>query len=254
MKFVPVPIIGGPTDKQRVLFSVWETRAQDYQFFVTDTNRKWRKPPQPPHPKFKLDQSPTEAAVFVSWIDGQDFSAWLTARDRKSGIISTDLAYRLPTDHEWSCAAGLGGKEDPAKLPKDKVDKFLDKYPWGAGWPPPASTGNFADQTAKSEGAYAHPVTLPKYFESYDDGHAFIAPVGSFLPNEHGLYDLAGNVSEICQDWYNAERTNRVLRGASWSDDSAHTLASSWRNNIPEPGFSATVGFRLVLVPATTVV
>ncbi len=29
MKFVPVPIVGGPSDGQRVLFSVWETRAQD---------------------------------------------------------------------------------------------------------------------------------------------------------------------------------------------------------------------------------
>ena len=29
MKFVPVPIIGGPTGGQRTLFSVWETRLQD---------------------------------------------------------------------------------------------------------------------------------------------------------------------------------------------------------------------------------
>ena len=31
MKFVPVPIIGGPTDEQKVLFSVWDTRVQDYE-------------------------------------------------------------------------------------------------------------------------------------------------------------------------------------------------------------------------------
>ncbi len=31
MKFIPVPITGGPTDGQRVLFSIWETRVQDYE-------------------------------------------------------------------------------------------------------------------------------------------------------------------------------------------------------------------------------
>lgn len=253
MKFVPVPITGGPTDKQRVLFSIWETRAQDYQAFVTETNRKWRKSPQPPHPKFKMDQRPAEAAVYVSWIDAQDFSAWLTARDRKSRIISNDLAYRLPSDHEWSCAAGLGSKEDSGKLPHTKINKFLDVYPWGAGWPPPAGVGNFADQTAKAAGAYIHAGTSQKYLEGWDDGHAFIAPVGSFLPNEHGLHDLAGNVNELCQDWYNEEHTNRVQRNTNWGSHTANTLASSWRGEVAETHFSHTIGFRLVLVPSATV-
>ncbi len=44
MKFVPVPIIGGPTGGQRVLFSVWVTRVQDYEAFVKDTKSDWSKP------------------------------------------------------------------------------------------------------------------------------------------------------------------------------------------------------------------
>ena len=41
MKFVPVPITGGPTNGQRVLFSVWDTRVQDYEVFLKETKREW---------------------------------------------------------------------------------------------------------------------------------------------------------------------------------------------------------------------
>jgi formylglycine-generating enzyme required for sulfatase activity len=91
------------------------------------------------------------------------------------------------------------------------------------------------------------------------DGFSAEAPVGSFPSNEWGLFDMIGNVSEICRDeWspifyakspgedpYNPTLESSVVRGGSYEDDPAGLrIARRDRLDVGSRGFSC--GFRCV--------
>jgi formylglycine-generating enzyme required for sulfatase activity len=65
-------------------------------------------------------------------------------------------------------------------------------------------------------------------------GYVFTSPVGSFKPNAWGLYDMIGNVWQLCEDGYGPypqvptvdptgtpNASSHVQRGGSWSDGPA---------------------------------
>jgi hypothetical protein len=241
MRFVPVPITGGPTGGQRVLFSVWETRVQDYEVFVRETKRE--------RPKPVFEQGLTHPAMGVGWEDAQAFCVWLTEREHKDGRLASNERYRLPSDHEWSCAVGIGDREAAARLPNEKSGKFPDVFPWGRAWPPPATSGNFAGeelQPALTAGKYSY--IAGGVLAGYRDGHVHTAPAASFPANSLGLHDLSGNVWEWCEDWYDASGKERVLRGGSWDNNTPIHLRSSQRGRLtPAYRYFTSFGFRCVL-------
>jgi formylglycine-generating enzyme len=86
--------------------------------------------------------------------------------------------------------------------------------------------------------------------------------VGSFPANNYGLYDMAGNVGELCNDWYSdsyyssspynnptgpISGTVPVIRGGSWYQK-AYVCRISSRNFNGYPGTCSSMdGFRIVL-------
>jgi hypothetical protein len=233
MRFVPVPGTG-------VLFCVWETRVQDYRAYAEanpDVNRAWENllfggvevTPGPEHP-----------VVNVSWTDAKAFCEWLTRKEQKEELLGSQQFYRLPTDLEWSAAVGLG--PEIGDTPQARDGGVQGVYPWGTDWPPPPGVGNYADLTAKA--------SFPSWeiIDSYRDGFATTAPVGSFPPNELGLYDLGGNVWEWCEDRYDPDKDYRVVRGGSWfNQEPRHLLSSARDHHLPGYRYDC-YGFRVVLV------
>ena len=87
----------------------------------------------------------------------------------------------------------------------------------------------------------------------YNDGFVWASPVGSFAANQFGLFDMGGNVSQWCEDWFDLEHTKRVMRGANWSYGYRRTLLSSGRNAEPPDSPDTSRGFRCVLAPVPPV-
>ncbi len=222
MKFAPVG---------DVLFSVWQTRVRDFEAFAKATNFKssaWRQP------GFKQDGD--HPVANVSWNDAISFCKWLTEKEQKEGLLAPNQSYRLPTDLEWSKAVGL--TDETGRTPEARDMDVPDVYPWGIEWPPPAGAGNYTGEETGSDVA----------IKGYDDGFAWTSPVGSFKPNQFGLYDMGGNVWQWCMDWLNAEQKAKVLRGGSWYNGALKlSLLSSCRYHAAPDSVTDNFGFRVVL-------
>ena len=155
--------------------------------------------------------------VGVSWRQARAFCVWrsnMLNQYLESIDYSTLNDFRLPTESEWEFAA-RGGIASQS-------------YPWGGPYVRNPN-GCFLANYEPLKGAYD------------DDGGVKTLMVGHYAPNDYGLYDMAGNVSEWCLDAftestyqvanamtpvyiYNAKDDDdlamkrKVVRGGSWKD------------------------------------
>jgi formylglycine-generating enzyme required for sulfatase activity len=206
MEFVPVKGAAG------TLWSRWETRVQDYGVCCKESGREHEAPDFP--------QGEDHPVVNVSFEDAVAFCGWLSKKEGRR--------YRLPTDHEWSVAVGIGDREDAKATPQSKDEKIAGVYPWGGVWPPPLKCGNY-DEAMKVDS-----------FEG-------TSPVGKFAPTADGLYDLGGNVWEWCDTDFVPGEHWKVLRGASWLLGGKADFLSSARSPFAPAERYVSYGFRVVL-------
>lgn len=182
----------------------------------------------------------TQAALYCNWLSEQESlqSFYNVAGSDVVGFNPTANGYRLPSEAEWAWVARTDGSGN------------LLKYPWGAQLPPAENSGNFADATSASY--------LGVVMFDYNDGYFATAAVGSFVANQHGLYDMAGNVAEWVNDFYGStgalggvsidplgplDGQFHTIRGSSWAHGSVTELRLSFRDFGAEP--RDDVGFRI---------
>ena len=96
---------------------------------------------------------------------------------------------------------------------------------------------------------------------NYDRNKDGTTPVGKYPPNPWGFYDMHGNVSELCADWYDtspdgvinpegpASGSERVLRGGAWYEGSLF-LRSAVRGSITPTHSTENFGFRVGFLPS----
>jgi len=195
------------------------------------------------HPKF--DDYPV---VGVNWHQANAFCNWRTRWkqqywDRIGAPRTED--FRLPTEYEWEYAA-RGGRDN-------------NMYPWGGPY------------TRNAKGCFLANFK-PNRGNLIDDGAFYPVRADKYFPNDYGLYNMAGNVSEWTANSFtetshsfttdfnpdyrydarpDKDGTNyltlsrKVIRGGSWKDIAAF-IQCGQRSYEYQDTTKSYVGFRTV--------
>jgi formylglycine-generating enzyme required for sulfatase activity len=183
-------------------------------------------------PGYGRAPQPNEPVACVNWHAAQAYVQWLSQK--------TGATYRLLTEAEWEYAARAGN---------------TSPYMWGEQDERACEYANVFDISAKNRSPNAR-LTAARC----DDGHAQVAPVGSYKPNALGLYDMSGNVWEWAFDChvmpYPADAPTdgsavvdkvcdrRAVKGGAWMT-TVDRQRFTFRGRDPAEMNSTSFGFRI---------
>ena len=194
--------------------------AQNYKGFVTYLGNpdpaQWANTLRSKFDDDKRFNGDDQPVVGISWYAATAYCHWLTTVETFRRNVSTpgnsSTVFRLPTETEWEWAASGGNRE----------------YPWGDEKPDDtrANYGRKVGQTTPV-GAY---------------------PAGATL---EGLMDMAGNIWEWMENWYDNDKVARALRGGSWNYTTDYLRCAARLFWLPGDR-SSYVGCRVVCVASHT--
>ena len=175
----------------------------------------------------------------ASWSAIQEFIKRLNAKEKHA-------RYRLPTEMEWEYAARGG---------TDTVYFFM---PDSTTWADADVEKKYPDADRVRSAAKKENDSVAADAWLKENANNTTHPVGQKKPNQHGLYDMYGNVREWVQDWYYylptdqelwdyrgpAAGRRRVLRGGGMSD-SADDCGLDSRGHATPDFRAGDTGFRL---------